>query len=154
MKFSVGEFIAIGVLGVVSGSILTLDLSKPTTSTDRTYPDSSIIAVNVRGEEWGIYIAKSGDKTDALLRSAGYTAMTICDDDHQIFMVSGLNYFLQREAVVHELLHAATCHDNKTHNDYFNSGNENVHPGFDRISSFTISLFHDNPELAHYIIGR
>lgn len=108
--------------------------------------------VNIRGERWHIWI---GDpKWDVYLDSVDAIGITLCNSK-DIEIHSDLNYFSQHETVFHELLHAGTCgSDNLPRNNYYNSEQFGEHPGLDRIATFTTTLFHDNPDLVYYLVGK
>jgi len=115
------------------------------------FPNLSITQVFVGSNRWAIFVGyndRSLEQDDAL-------GQTLCDQ-RAIIIHSGQAYVMQKEIILHELLHANTCTTAlKVNNEFYNSSNKKgSHPGLDRISVFMTTLAHDNPELGRYLFGQ
>jgi hypothetical protein len=115
-----------------------------------TYPDLSRHFIFVRGNRWSLEIEGPND-----LQKYNNTYGTTDCSTKTIYLEDGLGYLVQRDALLHELLHAGTCDKSgKTHNKFWNSTTEADHEGIYKISDYLSTLLHDNPELSHFLAGN
>lgn len=104
--------------------------------------------VYVRGELWRIH-----QVTDLAIPDNGsvYTGVTDCKE-HEILIQIYIPQAIQRETLIHELLHAGTCFDNDdVHNLYWNSKTEEGHEGIYKLGWYLSDLLKENPELTAYL---
>lgn len=140
--------VTILIVGILIVGSIFLWARKPKTMA--VYSDNSAATVFVGSHEWNMVFGGH----DKLLDLLNVYSITDCKDK-EIFFRSGLSYMNQRDSVYHELLHANTCDDlGNVHNLYYNSDTENGHEGIYKITDFTVTLLHNNPELAHYLAGN
>jgi len=139
-----------GLLVVVGVVFLLIRAESVSYPPHKTIPNKTDITVNLRGVRWGIGIGFRDDILDTLQ----LYALTNCSK-HLIYLRGDLNYENQRDAIIHELLHAGTCdNDGNSHNMFYNSTNEVDHEGIYKIATFLTSLLDGNPELALYLAGQ
>lgn len=116
------------------------------------YANGSATAVFIRGNRWHIRIGYPD--TNRFLKIMTSYGNTDCAN-HIIDVAANLNIGNQRDTILHELYHAGTCDEGgETHNLYWNSDTAYGHEGIYKISQFTTSVLHDNPELARFLIGQ
>jgi hypothetical protein len=86
--------------------------------------------------------------------SSATLSYTRCDVKH-IEVKAGISD--AREDLFHEILHAYTCQDSKTdfdvNNAYYNSKNDGIHRGYDRVGFVVTDALQRNPSLAAYLAG-
>lgn len=145
--------------GIVFATIVLLTLGVmlwPESSTPKysnllpNTPTDSPMQLLIHGERWNLFIGDNAERM-SLLGELGETKCQV----HAILIAGGLDRIIQRETVIHEMLHAHTCDEkNEAHNDYFNSeGQSGPHPGLDKIATVIATFGNDNPELAPYLFN-
>lgn len=149
-----GYFWTGAVIGVFAALVLStvffawLWPSSP--SAPKAYINGTSNVVMVRGNRWGIAFGVN----DAVLDMLGMYGITDCANK-MVYVHGSLNAANQRDAVLHELLHAGTCDEaGKSHNKFYNSETEAGHEGIYKIADYMSTLLHDNPELATYFSGE
>lgn len=144
------------LLGIVVTTLLAI-LVWPYSPPPPKYSDllhstqpSEPIQLLIHGERWNLFVGNNAERMGLL----GELGETQCET-HHILVAGGLDRIIQRETVIHEMLHAQTCDEkNEHHNDYFNSlGQDGPHPGIDKIATVIATFGNDNPELAPYLFN-
>lgn len=106
----------------------------------------------ISGAKWDVII---GDEDwDRQLELDGFDGESICVR-HIISIHSDLPVARERDAILHEILHAGSCQEPEDKQAlYYNSPNMKHHEqGFGRISVVLTTTLHDNPELTLYLAG-
>jgi hypothetical protein len=145
-------FIAGGLLGYSIKADKTTQATSKTAILNRPIPPRKVF---IRGDEWDIVFGfikmSDGVPIDAYLDKQNAEGATFCAQKI-IIIHTGQTLTDERDTMYHELLHAGACVVYpKDDIHFYDSKSRSDHEGFERISSFTVDLFHQNRELEKYL---
>lgn len=127
------------------------DLTTEILSSADTFDNGMPRLLFINGQRW--YVASDRD-WDIHLTLGHRMAETQCERN-VIAIRTDLIESNKKDSLLHEIFHAGACNQpEKEQYTFYNSTDEESHPGFERAANVIYTVLHDNPELTRYLAGN